>query len=309
MLPIQRMSQTEWPEVARLIHQSTNHWYLQNRGAPIFSCSHEELQIFCEIYESLDPGCCLIVREAPAGPILASCFYRLRPQHVSLGILNVHPQAMGRRLGRLLVEEVIRIAEGENKPLRLVSSGLNLDSYSLYSRLGFVPREIFQDLSLTIPAGGMIELDNDYRPQPAIREARSDDLTAMAELEQRVAGITRMVDYHCFLENPFGIWHASVFIEQGRLRGWAISSNHPASRMLGPVVAENEEIGLALLQAEVDFRRGGDYVFLIPARSQRMLQQAYAWGAKNCELHFLQVRGESQEILGIAMPTFLPESF
>jgi hypothetical protein len=34
----------------------------------------------------------------------------------------------------------------------------------------------------------------------------------------------------------------------------------------------------------------------------------YDWGARNCELHFCQVRGEFQAFRGISMPSFLPET-
>jgi hypothetical protein len=34
----------------------------------------------------------------------------------------------------------------------------------------------------------------------------------------------------------------------------------------------------------------------------------YDWGARNCELHFCQVRGEFKPFQGISMPTFLPET-
>jgi hypothetical protein len=34
----------------------------------------------------------------------------------------------------------------------------------------------------------------------------------------------------------------------------------------------------------------------------------YDWGARNCELHLCQVRGEFQPFRGISMPSFLPET-
>jgi hypothetical protein len=34
----------------------------------------------------------------------------------------------------------------------------------------------------------------------------------------------------------------------------------------------------------------------------------YDWGARNCELHFGQVRGAFQAFRGVNLPAFLPET-
>jgi hypothetical protein len=49
-------------------------------------------------------------------------------------------------------------------------------------------------------------------------------------------------------------------------------------------------------------------VFLVPAERSHLVAQLYGWGARNCELHLCQVRGEFQSFRGISMPTFLPET-
>ena len=49
-------------------------------------------------------------------------------------------------------------------------------------------------------------------------------------------------------------------------------------------------------------------VFLVPAQCAPLVEQMYGWGARNCEIHFSQVRGPCQPVGGIQMPTFLPES-
>jgi len=58
----------------------------------------------------------------------------------------------------------------------------------------------------------------------------------------------------------------------------------------------------------LDRQRGRSPVFLIPVECDWLVQQAYGWGARNCELHFCQVLGEFREFRGISMPTFLPET-
>jgi hypothetical protein len=41
---------------------------------------------------------------------------------------------------------------------------------------------------------------------------------------------------------------------------------------------------------------------------EKLVRRLYDWGARNCELHFCQVRGEFQPYRGVNLPTYLPES-
>jgi GNAT superfamily N-acetyltransferase len=302
------MQPGDWCEVARLIHESTNAWYQSNRQMAVFECEPASVELFCQVYERLDPGCCLIARSASTQRILGSCFYHPRPSHISLGIMNVHPSAFGKGVARALVNRVVQIADQQRLPLRLVSSLMNLDSYSLYNRFGFVARQIFQDLVLTIPNEGLERLKGQFRKHPAIRPATLDDSSDMGDLEESVSAIRRERDYQHFIENELGIWHVSVFDQRNRIRGWCTSIVHPASKMIGPCVAETPEIALELLKAEIDFRRGETMVFLLPGDHPQLVQAAYRLGARNCELHALQVRGDFRPFRGISMPTFMPET-
>jgi hypothetical protein len=56
------------------------------------------------------------------------------------------------------------------------------------------------------------------------------------------------------------------------------------------------------------YNRGGQPVWLVPAHCQRRVKTMYAWGARNCELHFAQSRGLWTAPTGIVMPTFMPET-
>jgi hypothetical protein len=78
--------------------------------------------------------------------------------------------------------------------------------------------------------------------------------------------------------------------------------------MLGPCVALSEEAAAALILKELDQHKGRSPVFLIPVQCEKLVRKLYEAGARNCELHLCQVRGEFQPFQGISMPTFLPES-
>ncbi len=299
------MEKPDWDEVAKLIYDSTNGWYRSNRGIDIFVNGPSSTRLFCEVYESLDPGCCRIARANGTGAIVGSCFYHPRETHVGLGIMNVHPDAFGMGVARSLLESVCEVADGEGKPIRLVSSAMNLDSFSLYSRAGFVPRQVYQDMVLTIPAEGFSTV-NDLGAN--IRDAEIGDVEAMGDLEDRVSHLRRTKDYRFFIENANGCWHVSVLEIESRIVGWIASIDHPGSRMLGPCVAESERVAIALLHRELEYRRGGTYLFLVPTEATELAKAAYRLGARNCELHLGQVRGAFEQVEGVAMPTFMPET-
>jgi GNAT superfamily N-acetyltransferase len=303
------MGRDDWAEVAELIHLSTNVWYQAGGRGRVFTGSPAECEIFCATYEALDPGCCVVVVNERTGRIVGSCFYHPRETHVSVGIVNTHPGYFGKGIARRMMDYVIGYAEAEGKPVRLVSSAMNLDSYSLYTRLGFVPRMAFQDMYLAVPAGGL-----DVPPVPGgdrVRPGEIADAPKMAALEAELVGIRREKDYRHFLQNRDGIWGVSVLESasgDGSLDGFLVSVAHPASVMLGPGVTRTEADAAALIRAELDRRRGLTPVFLAPVECAALVQTLYSWGARNCEMHFAQIRGDWTRPTGIVLPTFLPET-
>jgi GNAT superfamily N-acetyltransferase len=297
------MTEADWSTVAELIHASTNGWYEGQGRPPVFGCGPEDVQVFCRVYESLDPGCCVIAEEG--NRILGSCFYHPRPTHVSLGIMNAHPDAFGQGIARQLLQFVVDFAAHRGQPVRLVSSAMNLDSFSLYNRAGFRPFGVYQDMVLEVPPEGF-----PHRPAgvDAVRDGRASDIDAMVDLEMELVGIDRRRDFEHFVADPEGIFHLSILRSCDGLAGFLASVAHPASTMLGPGVMRTPAAALALIATALDARRGHRPVFLPPADQPELTGTLYRWGARNCEIHFGQVLGPARRPGGIVMPTFLPES-
>ncbi|MDA1214715.1 MAG: N-acetyltransferase, partial [Planctomycetota bacterium] len=201
----------------------------------------------------------------------------------------------------------IEFTEKHNyKSLRLTQSACNLDSFSLYNRAGFVPRHAYQDMFLAVPESG---LPVTLRVQECIRPARLEDIQAMVELENEISGITREVDYRYCLENENGFWKTHVAVNaNGGLDGFLISSGHSAVNILGPGVTRDDDTAAGLLLTALNCYPGRTPVFLIPVERDQLVRQMYDWGARNCELHFCQVRGEYQPFRGVNLPSFLPET-
>lgn len=302
---IRTLRPDEWDQVAELIHHSTNAWYLRHRNQRIFPDPPSVCRLFPEVYEALDPGHCWVAEDPTSGRLAGSCFVHPRPSHVSLGIMNVHPDFAGRGIARALLHEICALADATGRPVRLVSSAMNLDSFSLYTRAGFTPRALFQDLLFEVPAGGPA----DAPPlAAAVRPATPRDLPALAALDLELAGVQREQDFRYFLANPGGLWRLLVLEQAGALTGFLASVDHPGSCLLGPGAARTEEVAEALIWRQWDLLRGRTPVCLVPAAAGELVRALYRRGARNCELHVLQARGAIPDLRGVVMPTFMPET-
>ncbi|MEM9159783.1 MAG: GNAT family N-acetyltransferase, partial [Verrucomicrobiota bacterium] len=166
-------------EIASLIYLSTNFWYAANGKAAIFQGEPSSTRLFCDVYEDLDPGHCIIAVDEGMKRIVGSCFYHPRETHVSLGIMNSHPNYGGKGVARRLLKFITDFADKEGKPVRLVSSAMNLDSFSLYNRAGFLPYSVFQDMILEVPKEGIAFHAPDGK---RLRDAKREDVPALQAL-------------------------------------------------------------------------------------------------------------------------------
>ena len=293
-------------EIAELIYASINTWYrLHGRPQP-FHGGPAVTEVFADVYGRIEPSRCVVAQNASSGRLMGSCFYHPRETHVGLGIMNVHPNYFGFGAGSALLRHITDFADEAGLPVRLTQSAVNLDSFSLYNRAGFVPRLAYQDMILKVPAGG---LPDPPAGRERVRDATANDIPPMAALERELSGIVREPDYRHCIENELGFWHASVLESQdGRLDGFLMSSGHPAMNMLGPGVARTWQAAAALIHRELGLYPGRTPVTLIPVEQTELVRQLYDWGARNCELHFCQIRGGYQPFHGINIPTFLMET-
>jgi len=222
--------------------------------------------------------------------------------------MSVHPNYLGKGVGRALVNHITDYADNNGyKACRIASSAINMDSFSLYNRSGFVPRVVHQDMVITVPETGLPATR--LAGQERIREATLADVNGMGELEMAMNNIRRERDYRYAIENPRQALHASVYAnDQQTIDGFMISVQHPALNMLGPCVARTEEIALALIHNELKRFQNSWALLVIPMQKRTMIEQLYHWGAINVETHLLSVRGEYRECPGVNMPSFLPET-
>ncbi|MFI3155625.1 MAG: GNAT family N-acetyltransferase [Methylococcaceae bacterium] len=293
---------------AYMLHRSFNTWYgAHGWPSDYFSCAPEQAGIFLDIYNDISPGGSIAAFDSNSGNLMGACFFHPREHHVSLGVMSVNPDYFQRGVGRVLVNHIVDFTESNQyAALRLVSSAINMDSFSLYNRSGFIPHGSYHDMVLPVPIAG---LHVRYPLRDRVRVAASTDVAAMTALETEVSGISRVNDYRYAIENPRGVLQALVLEGiDGAIDGFMISIKHPALNMLGPCVARSEKATLALLLQATERFRGATPLFVVPMDKRELVETLYDWGARNVETHLFQVRGKFQAFNGVSLPSFLPET-
>ncbi len=305
-LRIREMRPSDKSEVSELICVSTNQWYLMHGFDANFPGGPRVTEIFYDVYSVLEGSWGIVAENKKTSRLMGTCFYHIRPTHVALGIMNVHPNYFKLGVARSLLKYITDISDRENKPLRLISSAMNLDSYSLYNQAGFIPHFIYQDILLTVPENG---IKDDIPGLKNVRPATLGDVPGMVNLELEISGIQRGGDYAYFIENRDGLWHVSVWEgNNGEINGFLASCSGHGFNMLGPGVSRDQEQATALILQEANQNKGKTILFIIPAESSRLVKRMYEWGGKNNELHFSQVRGEFTPYSGVIIQTFMPET-
>ena len=294
-------------EVAELLHRSLVNWYETRLGeGHRFGASSAGFRMFPELYEALDPGEAICATDAN-GKVRGVCFVHSRETHVSIGIVATDPDFSGRGVARRMMEMAMDRGRAQRKPVRLVSSVMNLDSFSLYTRLGFVPGSLFQDIEIFIPDTGLIH------PPPAgvdkIRRASNTEAGRLADLEFKLQHIRREKDYAFFLNNLSGDWQVWVYEnEAAELCGFMVCNQNSDWNMIGPGTALDAQVAEALVWKSLDHRRGKTTVILVPCSATSLVSALYAWGGRNIELHVAQSTEPFDSTSGVTFPTFLPES-
>lgn len=295
-------------EYADLLFSAFNAWYWKHGlGMDFYQCEPIEVSIFYDIYSDISPGCSVAAFHKTTNRMMGACFYHPREYHVSLGIMSVHPNYGSQGVGRAMVDHILDFTRQNGyKACRLVSSALNLDSFSLYNRSGFVPRDMYQDMVINVPHEGLAV---SVPGEDKVRIATFEDVSKMSDLEMEISGIKRENDYRYAIENPRGVMQTTVYEnDQHGIDGFMIATKHCAINILGPCVARTEEIAITLIRRELERFRGVTALFVIPMRKRKMVEQLYEWDAINVETHLKEVWGEFQEYRGVSMPSYLPET-
>jgi hypothetical protein len=218
--------------------------------------------------------------------VAGSNFVDERDSIAGIGPITVDPAAQNHSIGRQLMLDVMRHAERRGSAgIRLVQAGYHCRSLSLYTKLGFDPRE-----HLSCMQGPAIR---EAMPGYAVRAATEADVEACNRLCIRVHGHHRGGELRAAVRR--GI--ATVVERAGRISGYATQVAFP-----GHAVAESNDDLMALICKAEAFPGPG---FLVPSRNGELMRWCFAKGLRMTQSMTLMTIGLYNEPAGSYLPSIL----
>jgi GNAT superfamily N-acetyltransferase len=223
------------------------------------------------------PGFHVVVAERD-GVVHGSNVLDERSQIAGVGPITVDPGRQNEGLGRLLMDHVIERGKRFDG-IRLVQAAFHNRSLSLYTKLGFDPREPLSCVTGT-PLAQQI-------PGWDVRPATLDDLAACDAVCQRVHGITRSGE----VADAIRSGNAQVVLrDDERITGYTTGIAFFAHS-----VAETDEDLHALIASAHQFGGSG---FLVPTRNAALLRWCLQQGWQIVQPLTLMSMGRYQEPRG-----------
>ena len=203
-----------------------------------------------------------------------------------IGPITVDPAMQDAGAGRALMDAVMARARELRLPaVRLVQAGYHTRSLSLYTKLGFIPREPLAVMQGRALKGSL--------PGYTVRLATSRDAEAANALCMRVHGHARSGE---FLDAA-GRSAATVVERDGRVVGYATEI-----AFFGHAVGETNEAVQALILAAREFGGPG---FMVPVRNAALFRWCLDQGLRVVQPMTLMTVGLYNEPQGAWLPSVL----
>jgi GNAT superfamily N-acetyltransferase len=220
------------------------------------------------------------------GRVVGSNFLDERAVIAGIGPITVEPAVQNRSVGRELMEHILaRVSQQRFAGVRLVQAAYHGRSLSLYTKLGFVARELLSTMQGK-PLGLQI-------PGYSVRPATTSDLVACNQICLKVHGHDRGGE----LLDAIKKGTATVVEHRGRITGYATSI-----AFFGHAVGETNEELKALIGAAPAFQGPG---FLLPARNAELFRWCLEHGLRVVQPLTLMSIGLYNEPEGVFLPSIL----
>lgn len=220
------------------------------------------------------------------GRVVGSNFLWEQSQIAGVGPITVDPNAQNGHIGRSLMQAVIERTDAKGRPgVRLVQAAYHSRSLSLYTKLGFDPRE-----PLSLMQGKPISLRFDGY---SVRPAGSQDLDACNALCRSVHGHDRVGE----LRDAIARGSAAVVEHAGRITGYTTMIG-----FFGHAVGETNAEVKALIAAAPAFAGPG---MLVPTRNADLLRWCLGQGLRVVQPMTLMSRGLYNEPRGAFLPSII----
>jgi predicted N-acetyltransferase YhbS len=231
------------------------------------------------------PGFYVVVAERN-GQIIGSNVLDERSQIAGIGPITVDPDVQNEGAGRRLMLRVLERATARGFPgVRLVQAAFHNRSLSLYTKLGFDPREPLSCMQGPPMARAI--------PGHTVRSATESDVGACNQLCLRVHGHTRDGE----LRDAVRGGTAVVVERDGRLTGYATGI-----AFFAHALGESTEDVKALIAVAPSF---GDPGFLVPTRNAALLRWCLTNGLRVVQPMTLMSMGLYNDAQGAYLPSIL----
>jgi GNAT superfamily N-acetyltransferase len=231
------------------------------------------------------PGFYSVVAELD-GRVVGSNFLDERSRVYGVGPITVDPTVQNRGIGALLMQDVLKRAEGQRAVgVRLLQAGFHNRSLCLYSTLGFRTREPMSILQGT-------PLKQKF-PGYDVRAATPADVAACNRICHAVHGFTRRGE----LEDAVAQKTASVVDYAGRITGYTTGI-----AFMSHTVAETNTGLMALIGAAPEYGGPG---FLLPTRNHEVFTWCLKGGLRLVYQMTLMTIGLYNEPTGAYLPSVL----
>jgi GNAT superfamily N-acetyltransferase len=220
------------------------------------------------------------------GQVVGSNALDERSAIAGVGPITVAPAGQNAGVGRHLMQQVLERAHARRFPgVRLVQAAFHSRSLSLYTKLGFDPRE-----PLSCMQGAPLNLQ---LPGYAVRRATAGDLSACNAVCHRAHGHTRAGE----LRDAITQGMASVVEHGGRVTGYATDI-----AFFAHAVGETNNDLKALIGAAPAFLGPG---FLLPTRNAELLRWCLHHGLRIVQPLTLMSVGLYNDPQGAFLPSIL----
>ncbi|PZO02949.1 MAG: GNAT family N-acetyltransferase [Hyphomicrobiales bacterium] len=161
----------------------------------------------------------------------------------TVGMVITSPRLQAQGAGRQLME--IIFAQSGDRDLRLSATKAG---YRLYRSLGFEPiGRIFQH------QGRTVALPSPAPVTPGLRPVVAEDLDALARLDASAYGADRSRVIAALLPHSAG----TIVERNSEIVGFSLCRPFGRGHVVGPIVAENDDMAVALVAPHVEAHRGG----------------------------------------------------
>lgn len=231
------------------------------------------------------PSIYTVVAEA-GGSIIGSNCLDERSAIFGIGPITVDPEAQNSGIGKRLMQAVLDRTTQRGAPgVRLIQAAFHNRSLSLYTKLGFEPREL-----LSVMNGPPMSMTIDGCK---VRAAREEDAAACNRLCERVHGHNRAGEVQDAIHHE----QAKVVERHGRITGYTTGLGY-----FGHAVGESNQDMQALVGAAEGFFGPG---IQVPVRNATLFRWCLENGLRVVQPNTLMTMGLYNEPAGAWIPSIL----